>query len=164
MCNDLLGQVLSSSTPPPLPIIIVTTAAPSAATAWAAERGLPPCVTVLCDEGRRVHALLGLPRSAQRTFSFRRGCANWLGLLSFPYQACCKRRLPGVNAGDPWQQAGVFVLRASGEPAFCHREESPGWPLLDAAELRRRAEEVAAPAPAPPARGGEAKGGARQRR
>ena len=162
MCDDLLGQVLSTPAPA-LPILIVTTAAPSAATAWAAERGLPPCVTVLCDERRSLHAALGLPRSVRRTFTFRRGCANWLGLLSFPYQACCKRRLPGVNAGDPWQQAGVFVLRASGEPAFCHREESPGWPLLEAAQMRRCAGEVAAAAAAA-GKEGEAKGGARQRR
>jgi hypothetical protein len=162
MCDDLLGQVLSTPAPA-LPIIVVTTAAPSAATAWAAERGLPPCVTVLCDERRALHAALGLPCSVKRTFTFRRGCANWLGLLSFPYQACCKRRLPGVNAGDPWQQAGVFVLRALGEPAFCHREESPGWPLLEAAQMRRCAGEVAAAAAAAAAPG-EAKGGARQRR
>ena len=157
---DLLGQVLNS--PPPLPIIVVTAASPATAAAWASERGFPPGVTVVCDERRALHAALGLARGVARTFTFRRGCANVRGLLSFPFEMCCKRRLPGVNAGDPWQQAGVLVLRASGEAAFAHRESSPGWPLLDAAGVAAAAREAAEGGRRVPAHGGGG-GGARKR-
>jgi hypothetical protein len=140
MCDDLLGSVLRAAVEIigdcALPVWVITNATPAAAASWAAERALPPGVAVLCDEGRRIHAALGLHRSVARTFTFRRGWGNVAGLLSFPFQACAKGRLPGVNAGDPWQQAGVFVLPASGEVAFAHREESPGWPVLDAVALR----------------------------
>jgi hypothetical protein len=160
MCDDLLNQVLAA--PPPLPIIVVTAASPATAAAWASERGFPPSVTVVCDERRALHAALGLARGVARTFTFRRGCANVRGLLSFPFELCCKRRLPGVNAGDPWQQAGVLVLRASGEAAFAHRETSPGWPLLDAAGVAAAAREVAKGGRMAPLGGGG--GAARKRR
>jgi hypothetical protein len=159
MCNDLLGSALRAITNDMetclLPLYIVTNASVAAAAAWAAERALPRGVAVLCDEGRRAHAALGLHRSVARTFTFRRGWDNLKGLFAFPYEACVKGRLPGVNAGDPWQQAGVLVLRATGEAAFTHREESPGWPLLDAAALRAAA--AAAAGAEKRARGGAAR-------
>lgn len=105
MCDDLLGSVLSTAFEKNgvcvLPVWVVTNATPAAAASWAVERALPPGVAVLCDEGRRVHAALGLHRSVARTFTFRRGWSNVAGLLGFPFQACAKLRLPGVNAGDP---------------------------------------------------------------
>lgn len=36
-----------------------------------------------------------------------------------------------MNAGDPWQQGGIFVMAPSGQQLFTLREESPGFPRPD---------------------------------
>ena len=141
MCSQLLNHVVTAAAPTSLPIFAITTGSPHAAAAWAAEHTplLPRAVTLLCDPSRQLHAALQLRRGVARTFTWRLGWSNVRGCLAFPYELCCKGRAPGLNAGDPWQQGGVFLLDAAALPVFEHREESPGGPLLDAAALQAAA-------------------------
>lgn len=86
---------------------------------------------MLADPERAAYTHLQLNRGVVRTFTWRKW-ANLMGFLGFPYECCCRRRMPGLNAGDPWQQGGTFVFAAGGKHALLeHREESPGWPALD---------------------------------
>ena len=89
---------------------------------------------MLSDPHRAAYTHLRAHRGVVRTFTWRR-VANFLGFLTFPVQCCCKRRMPGLNAGDPWQQGGVFVFDRSQREIFALREQSPGWPALDAGAL-----------------------------
>ena len=143
MCAERLAQVVGALRRGGLlgavRVAAIGSGWPSAAAGLLEEAGLGDArsarLTLLCDPGRGAYAALGLRRGVARTFTWRRW-ANVAGLLAFPVQACCRRRLPGVNAGDPWQQGGTFVLAAGGgRELFALREESPGAPALDGAAL-----------------------------
>lgn len=89
---------------------------------------------VCCDPGLESYRQMGLVRGVSRTFKWKRR-DNVLGLLLYPFNCCCRCLCP-CTAGDPWQQGGVFIFGPAGEsvsvrPLFEHRDESPGWPLLD---------------------------------
>jgi hypothetical protein len=105
-------------------------------------------LTVLLDPTRAVFERLRCARGVASTlcFSRQRAAFNWVGLLSFPYQACCRGRVPGVScvpgvsSGDPWRLGGVFLLSPGGEQLYAMREEKPGWPLIDVSALSRAAD------------------------
>jgi hypothetical protein len=142
MCAERLAQVVGALRRGGLlgavRVAAIGSGWPSAAAGLLEETGLDARaarLSLLCDPGRGAYAALGLRRGVARTFTWRRW-ANVAGLLAFPVQACCRRRLPGVNAGDPWQQGGTFVYGPRGSPpTFALREETPGWPALDEAAL-----------------------------
>ena len=100
------------------------------------------------DPRRLAFARFGAARGVVNTFSW--GRARWWdnlrGLLDFPRECCLRGRIPGVNAGDPWQQSATIVLApvrgggassgadAGGTPRgelFGLRESAPGYPALD---------------------------------
>ena len=133
-----------------LPLLVVTSS-PSAAMAaqlLRVDAALPPReaaklrLTVLLDPTRAVFERLRCARGVASTlcFSRQRAAFNWVGLLSFPYQACCRGRVPGLSSGDPWQLGGVFLLSPGGEQLYAMREEKPGWPLIDVSALSRAAD------------------------
>ena len=108
------------------------------------------------DPQRLVFARFGVARGVVNTFSWsrRRFWANFEGLLRFPLECCLRGRLPGLNAGDPWQQSATLVLAPAGgaggarRELYALRETAPGAPALDAAALaaavRRGLREAAA--------------------
>ena len=112
------------------------------------------------DPRRLAFARFGAARGVVNTFSWgrERWWDNLAGLLAFPLECCLRGRVPGVNAGDPWQQSATVVLAATGagvrdEELYALREQAPGFPALDraalAAAVRRglgEREEAAAPA------------------
>jgi hypothetical protein len=93
--------------------------------------------TMIADPKRAAYLFFKAHRGVRRTFTWVLP-ANAAGAKDFPRQCLCKRRLPMVNAGDPWQQGGVFVYGAAtsagGTPRqlYALLEESPGWPQVDA--------------------------------
>jgi hypothetical protein len=120
------------------------------------------------DPLRLAYSFFGASRGVFNTFNWaaEKWRKNLRGMMLFPYEMCCRGRIPGVNAGDPWQQGAVLVLTtrrtASYEELYALREHAPGSPALDhaafaaavrsgVAALRDRAASAAAaekPAPA----------------
>ena len=103
----------------------------------------PERVSFLLDPRRELYGALGLVRSVRKTFTWH-SWRNVFGALAFPRQ-CCRGRVPTVNAGDPWQQGGVFVVCPSGEVLFAHRDEAPGFPKVNEREFARALEALAPP-------------------
>lgn len=142
MCSERLVEVLSSLRRHGLlgkcAVVAVGSGWPSAAAALVDELRLDAraCgLRVLADPQREAYRHLRAHRGVLRTFTWTRW-ANVLGFLAFPAELCCRRRVPGLNAGDPWQQGGTFVLAARGQrELYALREEAPGWPALDEAAL-----------------------------
>jgi hypothetical protein len=86
---------------------------------------------LLCDEKKVVYRHFDLHRGVRRTFTWMRP-ENRAGANDFWRVACCAGRVPFVNAGDPWQQGGIFVVSHAGEKMhFSLKETSPGWPQMD---------------------------------
>ena len=119
-------------------VVAVGSGWPSAAAGLIDELGVDARASnlrLLADPQREAYRFLRAHRGVVRTFTWRRW-ANVLGFMAFPAQLCCRRRMPGLNAGDPWQQGATFVFAAHGQrELFALREESPGWPGLDEAAL-----------------------------
>ena len=103
---------------------------------------------VLLDPQRFAFERFGCARGVARTlcFSRQRLGFNLVGLLRFPYEACCRGRLPLPSAaGDPWSQGALVLLDGEGAERFALRETRPGFPEIDdgaladavRAELRR---------------------------
>lgn len=116
---------------------------------------------VMADPSKELYQQFGLNRGVVATLKFKRPLLNLKGLLQFPFQCCCRGRLPGVNAGDPWQQGGIFVLppnsSSPSEALYALRETSPGYPLLDTdAFLAAAKQAVAEPASAEATRAAKA--------
>jgi hypothetical protein len=141
MCAARLQEVASCLRAAGLFPQLLAVTSGSASMAWelaqehSAELAGFPC-SFASDPERRLYAELLLPRSLLRTFTWRLP-ANLAGFLLFPRELCCRcpPRCPGLNAGDAWQQGGVFVLGPLRSIVFAHREQSPGWPPLDAEAL-----------------------------
>ena len=134
--------------------VIAVSSATDAATAWGVSEELrlaPEDVPFLIDPERALYAALGLARSVRATFAWH-SWRNVFGALAFPRQ-CCRGRVPTLNAGDPWQQGGVFVVDRSGVLLFAHRDEAPGWPKVDAAAFARALRRLDEAAPPPQAAG-----------
>lgn len=159
MCGERLGQVatalrdagllpaLNSSSsssdrpaPPSVRLLILGSGDAPTARAVLAEAGLAPGpgVSLAVDTLGGAYAELGFHRGVARTLALKRR-ANVVGLLLFPLQCCIRRRVPFANAGDPWQQGGVLVYGgpSGGDELYALREESPGWPELDAGGMVR---------------------------
>ncbi len=101
-------------------------------------------VLMLVDPQRVAYRALALHRGVVRTFTWRKP-ENAAGAKDFPRQCCMRGRLPMVNAGDPWSQGGVFVYgMGGGKPVYFLREESPGWPGIDAPAFVAAAKKAAA--------------------
>jgi hypothetical protein len=84
------------------------------------------------EEGRGLGAVSGV----LNTFALGpRWRDNLAGLLRFPVECCLRGRVPGVNAGSPWQQAATIVLAPAREELYALRETAPGFPALDAEAL-----------------------------
>jgi len=124
--------------------------------------GVPPEqeLTLLSDPGKLVFAALGCANGVRATLTATKA-ANTRGLWAFPWECCCRGRVPFLNAGDPWQQGGVFLLGGGGgggggngvlAPLFALRETSPGFPALNEAELVAAVAAACAQAQAPAAR------------
>jgi hypothetical protein len=152
MCGERLGQVASAlhdagllgPGPPAVRLLVLGTGDAPTARSVLAEAGLAPGpgVTLAVDPTGAAYAELGFHRGVGRTLALKRR-ANVVGALLFPLQCCVRRRVPFVNAGDPWQQGGVLVFAGpsggsgGGTEVFALREESPGWPELDAGGMVR---------------------------
>ena len=94
------------------------------------------------DPRRLAFARLGAVSGVLNTFAWGpRWRDNLAGLLRFPLECCLRGRMPGVNAGSPWQQAATIVLAPAREELYALRETAPGFPALDtealAAAVRR---------------------------
>ena len=100
---------------------------------------------VRLDPQRAAYLQLQCKSGMERTlcFSRQRAAFNFMGLLRFPYEMCCKGRVPGINSGAPFQLGGVFLLvpvyGSAVREAYAMREQRPGWPLIDVAALRAAA-------------------------
>ena len=127
--SGLLGKIA---------IVAIGSGWASAAASLVEDMGVDPVrcnLRMLADPKRLAYRHFKLHRGALRTFTWRRW-DNFKGFLAFPYEMCCRRRLPGVNAGDPWQQGATFVVAGGGgKMLYGCREESPGWPRIEAADL-----------------------------
>ena len=146
--------------------VIAVTSATSAATAWGLVTELRldadnSRVSFLLDARRELYAALGLVRSVRATFTWH-SWRNALGALAFPRQ-CCRGRVPTLNAGDPWQQGGVFVVARDGSILFAHRDEAPGWPKVDEPAFARALAQLAGERGAPGDPGGAPKQRGRRR-
>ena len=112
-------------------------------------------LTLLSDPAKLVFAALGCASGVRATLTATKA-ANTRGLWAFPWECCCRGRVPFLNAGDPWQQGGVFLLGGGGNgglaPLFALRETSPGFPALKEAELVAAVAAACAKAQAPAAR------------
>lgn len=148
---DALAALDAAGVTGRLPVFAVSPAS-DAATAYGlvADAGLAarPAFTLVLDPTLALYRALGVRRSVCATFTWRRW-RNIVGAAAFPFQACCRGRVPFVTGGDPWQQGAVFVF-GSDAALFVHRDVSPGWPMLDepafAVAARAAAAEVAAAA------------------
>lgn len=80
-------------------LVAIGTGAPGVARAVLRELGLQDRWTAFVDPARAAYRAIGAHRGVLATFMFKRW-DNLLGLLLFPIQCCCKRRLPQVNAGE----------------------------------------------------------------
>ena len=133
--TDVLSTLQQGSRSDSIRVVAISSAtdAPTAH-GMSQELGLAanPNFVFLLDPKKEAYAALGLRRSIVATFIWRRW-RNLVGFLSFGGQACCRRRIPFVNAGDAFQQGGVFVVGSGGTLLFEHRDTTPGWPLLDEA-------------------------------
>jgi hypothetical protein len=88
------------------------------------------------DPRRLAFARLGAVSGVLNTFAWGpRWRDNLAGLLRFPVECCLRGRVPGVNAGSPWQQAATIVLAPAREELYALRETAPGFPALDAEAL-----------------------------
>lgn len=138
MCQERVGEVMAALRGAGLDdgsikLYAVSTGTPATSHGVAKELGLCEPATAawasfLCDEDAELYNALAAHRGVLRTFTWKKW-ANVVGLCA-SFAQCCKGRLPQVNAGDPWQQGGVFVCGAKGTMLFEHRETSPGWPPL----------------------------------
>ena len=130
---DIIAAVPATTT------IIAVTTSTDADAAWSLidEIGVArrPHFEFLIDPTASLYTILGLHEGVLATLTWRRW-RNIIGALAFPFQLCCKGRIPYVNAGQPFQQGGVFAFDATGRCMFEHRETSPAWPPLDADRLR----------------------------
>ena len=89
------------------------------------------------DPRRVAYSRFGAARGVINTFSWHRSrfYDNLRGLLLFPTE-CCRGRVPGVNAGDPWAQGAAIVLspatpQGGRAQLYVLRETAPGWPRID---------------------------------
>jgi len=88
------------------------------------------------DPRRLAFARLGAVSGVLNTFAWGpRWRDNLVGLLRFPLECCLRGRVPGVNAGSPWQQAATLVLAPAREELYALREAAPGFPAIDAEAL-----------------------------
>lgn len=135
---EVLGVLRASGLLGKVGVVAIGSGWPSAAKGLLEELGIDASacnLRLLADPRRQAYAHLRAHRGVLRTFTWRKW-ANVLGLFAFPRECCCRRRLPGVNAGDPWQQGGTFVLSDDGRTElYALREESPGFPALDGGAL-----------------------------
>ncbi len=164
MCTERLEQVMSAITSNGLiragglQIVALGSGTPSCARGVLSEMRIDAGAAnlrMLTDSKREAYRHFGLHRGVRRTFTWLVP-ANARGAREFPRQCCVKGRMPGVNAGDPWQQGGMFLLSAKGKTLYELRETSPGWPRMDVDAVVRalRAEVGLPPEPAvqPPAK------------
>lgn len=188
--SEVLNAVRTAGLDGALPILVVASS-PSPAIAaellagdvsLSARAARALRLRVRLDPLRAAYAHLRCVSGVARTlcFSRQRAAFNFAGLLRFPYEMCCRGRVPGVSSVAPFQLGGVFLLSpgaAGGAPAreaYALRDQRPGWPLVDAAALRAAAEAEGVPreartaprrpraarsrsaSPAPPASAGKA--------
>jgi len=168
--NALLAALRGASLSGSLPLLLVLSGGSEqvAASLLADDAQLSPAAArdlrlrVLLDPQRLAYARFGCARGVARTlcFSRQRLAFNLRGLLLFPYEACCRGRLPlPSSAGDPWAQGALLLLDGAGVERFALRETRPGFPQIDEAALAgvvraelRRAAPLPAPAPVPTGR------------
>lgn len=169
MCADRINEVLlhlqqSKIDKADVDIVICGSGDLQVADSVGVDVGIPKLqaagwrIRMAVDPSLSTYAAFGLYRGVARTFVWRR-LSNAAGLFLSCWQCCVRGRLPMHNAGDPWQQGGLFVLvpdqgskSSKVSLAFEHRETNPGWPLLDmdgfiAALVTATGKKDAAPAP-----------------
>ena len=106
---------------------------------------VPPSqeLRLFSDPSRSAYAVMGAKHGVRATLTATKP-ANLRGLLAFPWECCCRGRVPFVGAGDPWQQGGVWVLPGDrAAPTYALVEEHPGAPPGDVARMVAAARAVA---------------------
>lgn len=117
----------------------------AAARGLVAELGIDVEATrlrMLVDPAKHAYKYFKALRGVRRTFTWMIP-ENFAGFVRFPFECCIRWRLPNVNAGDPWQQGGCWLLApsnnfdAGSDPEVLYecRETSPGWPRIDPAKF-----------------------------
>jgi len=113
-------------------LVFVSTGTPAMAQDFQAAHGFG--ATTWVDQRRRTYRHLG----------FKRGPGSTLfsaAALRHALRAFRKGFRQGATQGDPWQQGGVLVVRAGGEPVLCHASEEAGdlAPTAEVMAAARRA-------------------------
>lgn len=96
--------------------------------------------TELVDASTETYRLWGLERGVGATLTLTR-IQNLIGLLKYPFELLYRGQMNRVgpfrgSLGDPLLQGAIFVLNADGSLIYSAKEVYPGYPRLNAFEIK----------------------------